>query len=164
MAVEIERKFLVVGDAWRSLGSGTVYRQGYLNTEKERTVRVRVAGDRGFLTIKGVSEGIARSEFEYPIPLEDANELLDHLCDRPLVEKVRYRIPWGELVWEVDEFLGENAGLILAEIELPDASYPLELPDWIGEEVSHDPRYYNSALAKNPFCNWGNSVPNVSSG
>lgn len=154
MPLEIERKFLVIGDAWRTLGRGTSYRQGYLSTERDRTVRVRMAGERGFLTIKGATEGIARREFEYEIPVQEAAEMLDHLCDRPLIEKTRHRIPWGDLVWEVDEFWGDNEGLIVAEIELPAPTYPLELPDWIGTEVSHDPRYFNAALAKLPFKRW----------
>lgn len=154
MAVEIERKFLVIGDDWRSLGAGTAYRQGYIASGQGRTVRVRIAGEQGFLTIKGATEGIARSEFEYPIPVEDAAQMLDSLCDRPLIEKTRYKIPWGDLMWEVDEFWGENEGLILAEIELPNAEQTFEMPQWIGEDVSHDLRYYNSSLAKHPFRQW----------
>lgn len=154
MGTEIERKFLVQGDRWRSLGIGTRYRQGYIASSKERTVRVRVAGEQGYLTIKGASSGIARAEFEYPIPLEDAELMLDTLCDRPLIEKTRYRIPDGNVVWEVDEFAGENQGLIVAEVELTGADQAIDLPDWIGEEVSHDPRYYNASLAKHPFTRW----------
>ncbi|MBD2019583.1 CYTH domain-containing protein [Leptolyngbya sp. FACHB-36] len=155
MATEIERKFLVQGDGWRTV-SGTRYRQGYLADTNGRTVRVRVAGDRGYITIKGPTRGVARAEFEYEIPLDDAEELLDTLCDRPLIEKTRYRIPWGDLAWEVDEFAGENQGLIVAEIELPSVDRAIDLPDWIGEEVSHDARYYNVNLAKHPFTNWSN--------
>lgn len=155
MPLEIERKFLVVGDAWRSLGEGTLYRQGYLASEPRRTVRVRIAGEQAFLTIKGASEGISRSEYEYPIPLDHANEMLDHLCDRPLIEKTRHKIPYGGWLWEVDEFWGDNEGLIMAEVELPDDRQEVTLPVWIGEEVSHDPRYYNSSLAKNPYKRWG---------
>ena len=112
MAIEIERKYLVKGDAWRSLGIGEIYRQGYLATKEGVTVRVRVVGDRGYLTIKGKTVGIARSEFEYPIPVEDAQIMLDTLCDRPLIEKIRYKILVGDLTWEVDEFLGENVKVI----------------------------------------------------
>lgn len=155
MPVEIERKFLVNGDVWRSLGSGTVYRQGYLMAEPGKTVRVRVAGDQGFITIKGASQGIARSEFEYPIPLADAEELLANLCDRPLIEKTRYKIPLDNVVWEVDEFAGENTGLIMAEVELQDANQSIQIPDWIGQEVSGDRRYYNAYLSKHPFTQWG---------
>jgi adenylate cyclase len=150
MGIEIERKFLVKGDDWRDLATGTLYRQGYLARNVNRTVRVRIAGDRGFLTIKGKTEGIARSEFEYPIPVEDATQLLE-LCDRPLIEKYRHKIPIGNLIWEVDEFLGENQGLILAEVELQDAEQAIDLPEWIGEDVSGDPRYYNARLVEKPW-------------
>lgn len=154
MAIEIERKFLVKGDRWRSLAEGIVYCQGYIPTKEGPTVRVRIAGDRGFLTIKGPSVGNARAEFEYPVPVEDAREMLETLCDRPLIEKTRYKIAMGEFVWEVDEFAGENQGLILAEVELTEEHQIVELPDWIGEEVSGDFRYFNSNLAKNPFSRW----------
>jgi adenylate cyclase len=154
MAREIERKFLVVGDAWRSLAIGVAYRQGYLLSNKNLTVRVRMAGDAGYLTIKGAAEGISRAEFEYAIPAADAAELLDTLCERPLIEKVRYRIPWQGLVWEVDEFAGANQGLIVAEVELNDPQQVVLLPEWIGKEVSHDPRYYNALLAKHPYSEW----------
>jgi CYTH domain-containing protein len=154
MGVEIERKFLVKSDRWRDLAPGTLYRQGYIPSE--HTVRVRIAGDRGFITIKGKTEGIARSEFEYPIPIEDANQMLDTLCQPPLVEKYRHKIELNGLIWEVDEFLGENQGLVMAEVELQDANQSIVLPDWIGEDVSHDSRYYNVNLAKNPFARWQN--------
>ncbi|MDY6940518.1 MAG: CYTH domain-containing protein [Cyanobacteriota bacterium] len=155
MAVEIERKFLVVGDRWRSLASGVAYAQGYLTSDESKTVRVRIIGDRGYLTIKGATTGLTRMEFEYPIPVADAREMLDRLCDRPPIEKTRYKIPIGNLVWEVDEFARENQGLILAEVELTDENQEISLPDWIGAEVSHDPRYYNANLAKFPFSQWG---------
>ena len=155
MGKEIERKFLVNGDAWRSLGQGTRYRQGYLSTAKERTVRVRTVADKGYLTIKGVSEGIARVEFEYEIPVGDANALLDGLCERPLIEKDRYKIPYGAHTWEVDEFFGDNAGLIVAEVELESEDQAFEMPEWIGREVSDDPRYFNANLIANPYRNWG---------
>ncbi len=154
MATEIERKFLVKGDEWRSLGTGTGYRQGYISTkETGTTVRVRVVGDRGYLTIKGTTVGASRAEFEYPIPVKDAREMLDTLCDRPLIEKTRYRIQQGELTWEVDEFAGENQGLILAEVELDDENQTVELPEWIDREVS-DPKYFNVNLAKHPYRQW----------
>ncbi len=154
MATEIERKFLVKGDEWRSLGRGTGYRQGYISTkETGTTVRVRIVGDRGYLTIKGTTVGASRAEFEYPIPVEDAREMLDTLCDRPLIEKTRYRIQQGELTWEVDEFAGENQGLILAEVELDDENQTVELPEWIDREVS-DPKYFNVNLAKHPYSQW----------
>ncbi len=119
MTVEIERKFLVKGDHWRSLAAGKLYRQGYIPTQDGlTTVRVRVVGDRGYLTIKGKTEGISRQEFEYAIPLEDAALMLENLCKKPLVEKIRHRISLDNFTWEVDEFLGDNQGLIMAEIEL----------------------------------------------
>ena len=155
MGTDIERKFLVQNDNWRALGQGKLYRQGYLTTNPDCTVRVRIAGDQGYLTIKGATTGISRAEYEYGIPLEDAAQLLDTLCQPPLIEKTRYRIPAAKgLVWEVDEFAGENQGLIIAEIELPNAEQSVELPDWIGPEVSNDPRYFNSNLSKHPFSRW----------
>lgn len=159
MGVEIERKFLVKGNRWRELAPGTLYRQGYLANSAERTVRVRIAGNQGYITIKGQTEGIARSEFEYSIPVEDAAQLLDHLCDRPLIEKYRHKIAIDDVIWEVDEFLGENQGLIIAEVELQDANQAIALPDWIGQEVSDDPRYYNASLTKHPFTRWANPSP-----
>ena len=154
MGVEIERKFLVKCNSWRDLAPGVLYRQGYISTQPGRTVRVRVADDRAFITLKGASQGIARSEFEYSIPLEDANEILTLLCSLPLIEKYRRKIDLNGLVWEVDEFLGENQGLVIAEVELENADQAIELPDWIGEDVSHDSRYYNSNLVNNPFSRW----------
>ncbi len=117
-------------------------------------MRVRRAGDRGYITIKGPTVGLARAEFEYEIPVEDADEMLTTLCDRPLIEKRRYRIPVGEVTWEIDEFYGENQGLILAEVELTTADQPLDAPSWIGPEVSQDPRYFNSNLAERPYSRW----------
>lgn len=154
MGKEIERKFLVRGDAWRELASGTVYRQGYLSTAKERTVRVRTIDDKGFLTIKGITKGVSRAEYEYNIPVSEAKAMLDDLCERPLIEKTRYKIQIEELIWEVDEFHGENNGLILAEVELQSEDQKFTTPDWIDKEVSGDPRYFNSNLIKNPFNTW----------
>lgn len=153
MAEEIERKFLVHGDGWREV-EGEVYRQGYLNTQKERTVRVRVHGERALLTIKGENEGAVRVEYEYEIPLEDANEMLDQLCERPLIEKKRYKIDFNEHVWEVDEFFGDNDGLIVAEVELESEDADFEKPEWIAEEVTDDPRYYNANLVGHPYKKW----------
>lgn len=153
MAKEIERKFLVNGDSWRQLGEGSLYRQGYIPSQGA-TVRVRIAGNQGYLTIKGPTVNFSRSEFEYPIPLADAQEMLDTLCDRPLIEKTRYKIEWAGLVWEVDEFAGANQGLILAEVELTDEAQQVEIPDWIGTEVTGDNRYFNSYLVKHPFAEW----------
>jgi adenylate cyclase len=154
MATEIERKFLVRGDCWRSLASGLCYRQGYLSTEAGRTVRVRVVGDKGYLTIKGVMKGASRSEYEYAIPWRDANEILATLCEKPLIEKIRYRVPFAGLIWEIDEFLGMNKGLILAEVELESEGQRIDKPDWIERELTGDPRYFNSSLTKNPFKTW----------
>jgi adenylate cyclase len=154
MGIEIERKFLVRGDAWRTDAIGTAYRQGYLHADADRTVRVRVAGPQAWLTIKGPTTGARRLEYEYPIPLADAEELLVHLCGRPLIEKVRYRIPHGGLIWEVDELEGGNAGLVLAEVELTREDQAITLPPWVGEEVTGDPRYYNASLAQRPYTQW----------
>ncbi len=154
MPSEIERKFLVRGGGWRAQGTPERYRQGYLRTAGPATVRVRIAGEHGFLTIKGPTLGITRSEFEYEIPLADAQALLDTLCDRPQIEKLRYRIAAGAHTWEVDEFLGDNAGLVVAEIELGAEDEPFERPEWLGDEVTADPRYRNSALARRPYRSW----------
>jgi adenylate cyclase len=155
MPLEIERKFLVSGHAWRT-ADGVSYRQGYLNRDKQRTVRVRIAGDRAFLTIKGVSSGATRMEFEYEIPVAEAAQLLT-LCDGPLIEKTRHRLTVGAHVWEVDEFHGDNAGLVVAEIELGSEDEAFERPDWVTVEVTEDARYYNSNLAVRPFRTWSES-------
>lgn len=154
MGVEIERKFLVRGDHWKTLGQGVLLRQGYLSSAPQRTVRVRIEGDLAMLTVKGKSSGATRSEWEYPISLVDAQAFLDGLCERPIIEKKRYRIPFEGMVWEVDEFLGENAGLIVAEIELTSEEQIFARPDWIAEEVTQDPRYFNSSLIRNPYSRW----------
>jgi adenylate cyclase len=154
MAQEIERKFLVHPQKWSELGPGKTIRQGYLSTVKERTVRTRTVGDKGFVTIKGINTGISRAEFEYEIPFKDATEILDTLCEKPLIEKTRYRIPFGGMTWEVDEFAGVNRGLTTAEVELKDANQKVELPPWIDREVSDDPRYFNANLIRNPFSTW----------
>jgi len=154
MAIEIERKFLVTGDNWRSLAEGVRMRQGYLPTDDSCVVRVRTTGSRAWLTIKGRTEGIARQEFEYSIPVSDAAMLLDRFCRSPLVDKIRYTIHYGGFVWEVDEFFGDNRGLILAEVELSAENEQLALPDWIDREVSDDPRYFNVNLARHPYCCW----------
>lgn len=157
MAVEIERKFLVQNMPWRAGVAGVRYVQGYLNRDKARTVRVRIAGTQGFLTIKGESVGATRAEFEYPIPLADAQALLA-LCDGPLVEKTRYVVRVGATCWEVDVFAADNAGLVLAEVELPHEEAGFARPDWLGAEVTHDPRYFNSNLAVYPFTRWGTAA------
>lgn len=154
MGVEIERKFLVEGDVWRTLGEATLLRQGYLSLDPARTVRVRIDGERAFLTIKGKSVGASRGEWEYPIPVSEAAELLDKLCQQPLVEKFRHRIASGQHTWEVDEFLGANAGLVVAEIELASEDEAFEKPDWLGREVTGDARYFNSNLIRQPYSQW----------
>lgn len=154
MAKEIERKYLVNGLEWKNLAKGTEYRQGYLSTVKERTVRVRTIDNAGYLTIKGISTGATRLEYEYEISVADAHEMLDKLCERPLIEKKRYKIEYSGLIWEVDEFFGENEGLIVAEVELEDENQEIRKPEWIGKEVTGDPRYFNSNLSKNPYKKW----------
>lgn len=154
MGVEIERKFLVRDDRWKALAQGVLLRQGYLSSAPERIVRVRIEGDSAMLTIKGRTSGATRSEWEYPIPMADAQAFLDALCERPLIEKRRYRIPHDGMVWEVDEFLGENAGLVVAEIELVSEGQSFARPGWVGDEVTHDPRYFNANLLRNPYSRW----------
>lgn len=152
MQIEIERKFLVKGEGWKK-SEGVFFCQGYLNRDKERTVRVRVAGDKAFLTIKGLTRGISRSEFEYEIPVDHASEMLK-ICDGPLIEKIRYTLDYQGFLWEIDEFLGENKGLVIAEIELESQGQEFEKPDWVGDEVTDDAKYFNSNLAVFPFSRW----------
>jgi adenylate cyclase len=147
MPVEIERKFLVRDDSWRGLGRAVRIRQGYIAADESRSVRVRRAGDRAFLTVKG-GQGLVRSEYEYEIPADDADEMLDTLCGGPLIDKQRHAIDFAGLEWVVDEFEGAHAGLVLAEVELDHADQIVELPRWIGREVTGDPRYLNASLAK----------------
>lgn len=153
MAKEIERKFLIRDDSWKQ-DDGTLLRQGYLNRDKGRTIRVRLAGSKGFLTVKGETIGATREEFEYEIPPEDAVVLLDEICEKPLIEKRRYRVEYGSVIFEIDEFFGENEGLVLAEVELEDESQQVPRPPWLGEEVTDDPRYFNSNLVAHPYRNW----------
>ncbi len=153
MGQEIEHKFLVVGFEWKEGAVGVLYRQGYLSTHPERTVRVRIAGDLAYLTVKGASAGTVRSEYEYKVPLADANEML-LLCEKPLIEKRRYRVEHQGLVWEVDEFLGENEGLIVAEVELEREGQCIAKPPWVGEDVSDKVEYYNSSLVLRPYREW----------
>jgi CYTH domain-containing protein len=153
MGVEIERKFLTTNDSWRHGVVGFAYCQGYLLSASGRTVRVRIAGERAFITIKGPVAGISRAEFEYPIPLEDARQLF-FLCQGPLIEKTRFKLFTEDHLWEVDEFHGANAGLIMAEVELTHPDETVILPSWIGEEVTGDRRYYNSSLSLHPYSEW----------
>lgn len=152
MATEIERKFLVHGTGWRQ-GDSVRLSQGYLNRDRHRTVRVRVAGAKAFLTVKSVPQGVTRAEFEYEIPVDDAEQMLK-LSDGPVVEKNRHVIVHEGSKWEVDEFLGDNAGLVIAEIELTSEDQPFSRPAWLGREVTHDSRYYNSSLAAHPYTQW----------
>ncbi len=154
MPLEIERKFLLKNKDWKAVADqGTILKQAYLNTDPERTVRVRIKGQHGFLTIKGKTVKSTRQEFEYEIPLEDALSLLK-LCKTPVIEKIRYLVQADELTWEIDIFEGINAGLEMAEVELTAENQQVILPDWIGKEVTEDPRYYNSNLVQFPFSEW----------
>jgi adenylate cyclase len=153
MALEIERKFLVTGDAWRAMARGTAYRQGYLCNARARSVRIRASDTDAWLTVKGETMGMVRPEFEYRIPRADADALLE-LCLQPLIEKTRYRVEHAGQTWEVDEFAAENAGLVLAEIELQETGQQIDLPAWVGEEVTQDPRYYNANLQLHPYRQW----------
>ena len=157
MGIEIERKFLVVGDDWRQ-APAVPYAQGYLNRDKRRTVRVRIAQGEAWLTVKGVNAGATRAEFEYAVPLADAEQMLA-LCDGPLVRKLRRVVVHAGATWEIDEFQGDNAGLVVAEIELASEDAPFERPPWLGAEVTHDPRYFNSSLATAPFSTWPEAHP-----
>ena len=158
MAREIERKFLVAGDGWRAAASpGIRYRQGYLSAGADAgcTVRVRIGGERAYLTVKGPAAGAARDEYEYPIPVADAAEMLERLSAGGVVEKVRHRVPFAGRTWEVDVFAGENAPLVVAEVEIESVDAAVKLPPWLGAEVTDDPRYTNAALARSPFSRWG---------
>jgi len=155
MAIEIERKFLVRDDGWRQQAdAGIYYSQGYLSSDPQCCIRVRLAADRAWLNIKKATSEIRRLEYEYPIPLPDARELLEELCPTGRVEKTRYRIPFAAHVWEVDVFENANAGLVVAEVELDDTQEAFESPPWLGKEVSDDRRYYNMNLALLPFSQW----------
>jgi adenylate cyclase len=166
MGTEIERKYLVKKSVWRSHKKllegqspniGARYCQGYIPTSNGTTVRLRIIGEQGYLTIKSKAVGHTRAEFEYPIPVDDAQEMLDNLCVKPLIEKIRYKIKVANLTWEVDEFLGENQGLIIAEIELEKEEQKIELPNWIEREVNEQ-KYFNSYLVKHPYSQWGESA------
>lgn len=154
MAVEIERKFRITDVDFLARRAGERLTQGYLSHDPRATVRLRVQGDNAWLTIKGKTHGASRSEFEYPIPTADAHAMLDEMCPEGVIDKTRYRIKVGEHVWEVDEFHGDNQGLVVAEVELDSEDQPFERPPWLGEEVTGDPRYYNSALSRTPYGQW----------
>lgn len=157
MGTEIERKFLVRNDSWRAGPAGVLCRQGYLSLGGPCTVRVRLLGDAGYLTIKGPPAGLARAEYEYPIPAADAAEMLERFCTSLQVEKRRHVREHGGHTWEIDEFLGANQGLVLAEVELERPDEPVSLPEWAGREVTGDPRYLNSSLARCPYSRWGDA-------
>ena len=155
MGVEIERKFLVIDDSWReAASSGMQYRQGYLSTDPSNSVRVRARADKAWFNIKSAAVGIARREYEYEIPADDAHEILEELCVKPLIEKTRFIVEHEGLAWEIDVFEGDNSGLVVAEIELESASDEFTLPAWAGEDVSGDIRYYNQRLVEHPYSQW----------
>ena len=155
MATEIERKFLLKDSSWKkSADDGTAFSQGYLVGSKHASVRVRIQGKRAFLNIKSATIDITRQEFEYEIPLADASEMLETLCEKPIIDKTRYLLKNENHIWEIDVFSGENEGLIVAEIELSDKAESFDKPDWLGAEVSGDARYYNVSLVKHPFKDW----------
>ncbi|MCP3875764.1 MAG: CYTH domain-containing protein [Desulfobacteraceae bacterium] len=154
MATEIERKFLLKYLPNELLTDSISISQGYMISKNGNVIRIRIFGDESFLTIKGKTVNTARKEFEYPIPREDAKEMLQLLCEKPFIEKIRHTIDHKGFEWVIDEFLGDNQGLIVAEIELGEIDQPFEKPDWIGKEVSHEPKYFNSNLVKNPYSIW----------
>lgn len=156
MATEIERKFLVADESWRdSADAGTRIRQGYLVGAKKASVRIRIEGEQANINIKSATLGVRRQEYEYPIPVEEAEELLDTLCEQPQITKTRYHVPYQGHTWEVDVFAGENQGLIVAEVELASEDEAFALPPWAGREVSDDARYYNVCLIRHPYSEWG---------
>lgn len=158
MPIEIERKFLIASNAWKQAVEKSIsYRQGYLCNNKRASVRIRVSDDAAMFNVKSMTMGIQRLEYEYPIPLGEANEQLDKLCQKPLIEKVRHYIQQGKHTWEIDVFSGDNKGLVVAEIELGSEGEYFEKPDWLGHEVSHLPRYFNICLMDYPFGAWSQS-------
>ena len=154
MGLETERKFLVTDDAYQALAEGILVQQGYLEGSDVTSVRVRIMGEEAFLSVKGTTISATRQEFEYPIPLDEAVEIMRDLCKKPIIEKHRYEIKHKGMVWEVDEFHGMNEGLVIAEIELEGEEQEFDMPAWIGDEVTDDPRYYNVNLVNNPFISW----------
>jgi adenylate cyclase len=155
MAIEIERKFRVIGEGWReAIGRSTRLRQGYLANTARASIRVRLAGDEAWLSVKAMTPGRARAEYEVRIPPADAGEMLAQLCEGPLIEKWRHIVAYGPDRWEVDEFLGENAGLVIAELELETEHQAFVRPDWLGREVTDELRYYNFRLSQEPFRRW----------
>ncbi|MDO9559020.1 MAG: CYTH domain-containing protein [Syntrophales bacterium] len=155
---EIERKFLVSGDVWRKGAQGAFCRQGYIVACDDHVVRVRVLGEKAYLTIKGRKTGLSCPEYEYPMPVADAQDMLARICLRPLIEKMRYTLDFKGMIWEIDEFTGENEGLVVAEVELAQEHQMIELPAWVGREVSFDPKYWNVNLMKHPYCRWSTEM------
>jgi CYTH domain-containing protein len=151
--IEIERKFLVVNDKYK-MGTPQRISQGYICSENDRVVRVRIKGDKAYLTIKNATIGFARNEYEYEIPVADAEAMLKNTCQQPIIDKTRYVLEYKGFIWEVDEFHGDNEGLVVAEIELDSREATFDHPDFIGEEVTGDARYYNACLFKNPYKMW----------
>ncbi|WHH57806.1 CYTH domain-containing protein [Petroclostridium sp. X23] len=158
MAKEIERKYLVKDLSFKQLSKGVLYKQGYLSTDPKATVRIRVIGQQAFIAIKGADNGISRIEYEYEIPFDDADKMIGELCHQPIIEKYRYKIEYKGFVWEIDEFLGDNEGLVVAEIELSREDEEFMKPDFVGDEVTHDYRYRNSNLVDNPYKSWNNKT------
>jgi adenylate cyclase len=155
LPLEIERRFLLADSAFLEPLEGTYFKQGYIQGRKRSAARIRVLGERAFLTLKGATRGLVRSEYEYEIPVQDAREMLEEFCEKPLIEKVRYEVDFAGNTWEIDVFYGENEGLLMAEIELESAEQEFEKPAWLGREISEDPRYFNSSLVRNPYKKWG---------
>lgn len=153
MAIEIERKFLLKNDSWRAGAVGTEICQGYAQLPNG-IFRVRIYGAKAFLTVKGKLDGLARAEFEYEIPINDARAMLETVCEKPYISKARFLVQFDGKTWEIDEFYAENDGLIIAELELESEEESIKMPDWAGKEVTDDLRYYNSNLIQNPYCNW----------
>ena len=154
MGKEIERKFLVKESNWQKSLKGLLIQQGYIVIRKEKVVRIRIMNNKGYLTIKGTTTGATRNEYEYEIPLEDARQMLNNLCEKPILEKHRYKINHDGMTWGIDIFHRDNEGLIVAEIELEYEDQEFEKPDWVDMEVTDDPKYFNSNLVKNPFNKW----------
>jgi adenylate cyclase len=151
---EIERKFLISGDGWRKGAKGIFCRQGYLVACDDLVVRVRLLGEKAYLTIKGQKTGLSCPEYEYPMPFADAKDMLERICLRPFIEKIRHTLDFKGRTWEIDEFAGGNKGLVIAEVELEHEHQAVELPDWVGREVSYDPKYWNVNLIKHPYGSW----------
>ncbi len=155
MAVEIEKKYLVINDLWKKVNPRAHRcKQGYIMADPSCSIRVRLTDERAFLAIKKQKKGLARWEFEYEIPMSDAEEMLNNLCTSPLIEKARYLVPFAGHIWEIDVFAGQNKGLVVAEVELQQENEIIQIPAWLGPEVTNDPRYLNINLVKHPFSSW----------